>query len=93
MKKVSLVLALAFVATPAFAQKAIPAEELIPQLEKQVSECQDKESQLQAQLDRANAIIGALSRQRNEAMDRAVLLETRAAAAEAAAKKGEEPKK
>jgi hypothetical protein len=99
MKKVAVLLAL--VAAPALADEALkpleagrPGEVLrnvngAPKWvdEKIVSDLEAQVKGLQEQVQRADAIIGALSRQRNEAMDRAVLMETRALAAETAAKK------
>jgi hypothetical protein len=95
-----IALALALLATPAFADEggktdirsgapSAPAE-----LDKRVSNLEAQVKGLQEQVQRADAIISALSRQRNEAFDRAVLLETRALAAEAAVRRPvNEPKK
>ena len=87
-------------ATPAFAENAINTDHPtsnIPEAGKTIDGVAELENQvkgLREQVQRADAIIGALSRQRNEALDRAVIFETRALAAEAeAAKKPEEPKK
>jgi hypothetical protein len=85
MRKLCFVLAL--LATPALADEPSKPDARVAELESQVRG-------LREQVQRADAIIGALSRQRNEAMDRAVLMETRAPAAEAlAAQKPEDPKK
>jgi peptidoglycan hydrolase CwlO-like protein len=85
MRKLCFVLAL--LATPALADELSKPDARVAELESQVRG-------LREQVQRADAIIGALSRQRNEAMDRAVLMETRAPAAEAlAAQKPEDPKK
>lgn len=86
MKKTVWFLALALLATPAFADETPAPDKRAAELEAQVKA-------LTEQVQRADAIIGGLSRQRNEALDRAVLFEARALAAEAAAKKPEEPKK
>ena len=67
----------ALLTTPAFAGDAPKSDARAAELERQVKS-------LQEQIQRADAVIGALSRQRNEAMDRAVLMETRAIAVEAA---------
>jgi hypothetical protein len=79
MKRLTIIALLLAPFAPAFADDAPPAE---PKVE--AAKTDPRIASLEAQLRQANAIIDALQRQRNQALDQAVLAETRAAAPAAA---------
>ncbi len=75
--------AIVLLSLPAFAEVPDLPSAAPPAAEKRVTDLEQQVTVLSEQVKRADAIIAGLSRQRNEAMDRALLMETRALAAEA----------
>ena len=74
--------AIALFALPAFAEVPdLPSA--APAAEKRIADLEQQVTVLSEQVKRADAIIAGLSRQRNEAMERVLLMETRALTTEA----------